>query len=426
MKRTRGEDPGEPGGSPGGGPKRPRLPLVALLVADAISLTGNAMGFVAIPWYVLETTGSAALTGVVAALTFAPTVLAAFFGGAIVDRLGFRRTSVMADVASGLTVAAIPLLHATVGIELWQVFVLVFLGALFDAPGATARRSLLPDLVALSGTRIERATGINGAIQRGSLLVGAPAAGLLVAAIGATNVLWVDAATFAVSALLVARVVPAFAPHRDAPDPGRYLSELLVGVRFITRDPLMRMLVLTVLITNFLDAPFTVVFAVFALEAFGSAVHLGLMLGVFGGAALVGSLAYSAVGHRFPRRRTFVFSFLLAAIPYLVLSLLPSLPVTLVLMAAWGLAAGPLNPVLYTVAYERVPSHMRGRVFGASTAGAYLAIPAGALLGGVVVERFGVAATLFGVGVCYLAVTSAGVFNRTFQQMDAPPEQAPA
>src|SRR5918994_7650960 len=87
----------------------PRLPLVALLAADAISLTGNAMGFVAIPWFVLVTTGSATLTGIVAALTFAPTVLATFFGGAIVDRLGFRRTSVMADVASGVTVAAIPL-----------------------------------------------------------------------------------------------------------------------------------------------------------------------------------------------------------------------------------------------------------------------------------------------------------------------------
>jgi MFS family permease len=404
----------------------PRLPLVALLVADGTSLTGNAMGFVAIPWFVLETTGSAALTGVVAALTFAPTVLATFFGGAIVDRLGFRRTSVMADIASGVTVAAIPLVHVTVGIELWQLIVLVFLGALFDAPGATARRSLLPDLVELSGTRLERATGIGGAIQRGSLLVGAPVAGVLVAAIGATNVLWLNAATFAVSALLVARLVPVLAPHPDAPEPGRYLSELAVGVRFVARDPLMRMLVLMVLLTNFLDAPFTVIFSVFALENFGSAVELGLMLGVFGGAALVGSLAYSAVGHRLPRRQTFVFSFLLAALPYLALSLLPSLPVTLALMAAWGLAAGPLNPVLATVAYERIPPHMRGRVLGATVAGAYLAIPAGALLGGLVVEQFGVAATLAAIGVCYLAVTSAGVFNRTFRQMDPQPEPTAA
>lgn len=403
-----------------------RRALAALLVADAISLTGNAMGFVAIPWFVLETTGSAALTGVVAALTFAPTVLATFFGGAIVDRLGFRRTSVLADVASGVTVAAIPLVHVTVGIELWQLLVLVFLGALFDAPGATARRSLLPDLVELAGTRLERATGINGAIQRGSLLVGAPVAGVLVAAIGATNVLWLNAASFAVSAFLVARVVPAVAAHADAPEPGSYFSELAAGIRFVARDPLMRMLVLMVLITNFLDAPFTVVFSVFALENFGTAVDLGLMLGVFGGAALVGSLAYSAVGHRLARRSTFVFSFLLCALPYLALSLLPSLPVTLVLMAVWGLASGPLNPVLATVAYERIPAHMRGRVFGATIAGAYLAIPAGALLGGLVVEWIGVAATLLAIGLCYLAVTSAGVFNRTFRQMDPQPEPAAA
>jgi MFS family permease len=404
----------------------PRLPLVALLVADAVSLTGNAMGFVAIPWYVLVTTGSATWTGVTAALTFAPTILATFFGGTFVDRIGFRRMSILADVASGLTVAAIPLLAATVGIELWQLLVLVFLGALFDAPGATARRSLLPDLVQIAGTRMERATGIAAGIQRGSILVGAPIAGLLVTVMGAPNVLWLNTASFAVSALLVSRLVPVMPRHGDAPEPGEYFSDLRIGLRFIKRDPLIRMVVLTVLVTNFLDAPFPVVFPAFAREAFGSAVDLGLMLGVFGGAGLVGSLAFSAIGHRLPRRRTFVFCFFVAALPYLAFSLMPSLPVTLLLMAAWGLASGPLNPLLATVAYERVPPHLRGRVLGTASAGSYLAIPAGAILGGLAVQHFGVSATLFGIGVAYLAVTSAGIFNRTFRQMDVRPEPEPA
>jgi predicted MFS family arabinose efflux permease len=69
---------------------------------------------------------------------------------------------------------------------------------------------------------------------------------------------------------------------------------------------------------------------------------------------------------------------------------------------------------------------MRGRVLGATIAGAYLAIPAGAVLGGLVVEWIGVAATLAVIGVCYLVVTSAGVFNRTFRQMDPQPEPASA
>jgi MFS family permease len=139
---------------------RDRKPILAVFLSDAISLSGNAIAAVAIPWFVLDLTGSPALTGVTAFFTVLPTVIALFLGGTIVDRLGFRTTSVIADLASGAAVAAIPVLHLTVGIEFWQLVVLVFLGALLDAPGMTARESLVPDLAELAGMRLERATGI--------------------------------------------------------------------------------------------------------------------------------------------------------------------------------------------------------------------------------------------------------------------------
>src|SRR4051794_26415121 len=112
-----------------------RVPIIALLAANAISMVGNSLGIVAIPWFVLETTGSAARTGVVAFATVLPTVLAAILGGALVDRVGNKRISVIADLVSAGTVACIPLLHHTVGIAFWQLVLLVFLGALLDAPG---------------------------------------------------------------------------------------------------------------------------------------------------------------------------------------------------------------------------------------------------------------------------------------------------
>jgi MFS family permease len=406
---------------------RERAPLYALFAADGVSLTGNVVAIVAIPWFVLETTGSPALTGLTGFFTFLPTVIAAFFGGALVDRVGFRTVSFVADLASGVTVALIPALHLTIGIELWQLILLVFLGALLDAPGRTARRSLLPDLAERAGMRLERASGIGGAIERGSLLVGAPLAGVLIAAIGASNVLWLDAASFACSAGLVAALVPRVARER-APEPSTYLNELLEGVRFIRHDRLIRAVVLMVLVTNFLDAPLaTVLMPVFAREAFGSSVDLGLILGTFGGFALLGSLVFSAIGHRLPRRRTFVLAFLVGSLPYLLLATLPSLAVTLALMGVWGLAAGPINPVLQTVAYERIPSELRGRVFGATTAGAWAAIPAGALLGGLVIEWIGVAATLLVTGICYLLVTASGLVNPAFREMDrAAPALRPA
>jgi MFS family permease len=403
-----------------------RVPLFSLFAADAVSLTGNAVSQLAIPWYVLITTGSPTLTGLAVFFNVLPVVLAGFFGGVVVDRLGFRTTSVVADLASAGAVAAIPLLHSTVGIELWQLMTLVFVGALFDAPGATARIAVFPDLVQLAGVGMERANGIRSAIQRGAFLVGAPIGGVLVAELGATNALWLNAATFLVSAALVAVAVPRPAVVGEPETPGRYFAELAEGLRFIRTQPLFRAIVATVLITNLLDSPFPVVMPVFAEVAFGSAADLGLLYGVGGGAALAGALAYGAVGHRLPRRLTFVCCFAVTPLTYLALATLPSLELALVVLLVTGIASGPINPLLNTVMFELVPAELRGRVFGAVRAAAWAAIPVGALVGGLVVDAIGIAATFLTIGVCYALVTAYGFFNPAFRALDRSPEASAA
>jgi MFS family permease len=395
-----------------------RAPLYALYGADAISLSGNAVAQVAIPWFVLTTTGSAALTGLVVFFNFLPIVLAAFFGGVVVDRLGFRASSVVADLASSAAVAAIPLLHATVGLPLWQLMALVFLGALLDAPGATARAALFPDVVETARLPMERASGIRAGIQQGSTLVGAPLGGVLVAVFGATGALWLDAASFLFSAALVVFFVPR--PHTagDTEERGRFFAELAEGMRFIWNHRLTRALVAMVLLTNLIEAPYTVVLTVFAEEKYDSATALGLMLGVLGGTALAGALVYSAIGHRLPRRRTFLFCFAFVPVGYLALATTPSLPLALVALAVAGFAAGPINPLLFTVQTEIVPSQLRGRVFGAVRAGAWAAIPLGILLGSASVAVAGVAVTFLAMGVLLAAVVGYGYFNPAFREMD--------
>jgi MFS family permease len=395
-----------------------RAPLYALYAADVISLAGNAVAQLAIPWYVLTTTGSATLTGLAVFFNFLPAVLAAFFGGVVVDRLGFRVASIVADLASSAAVAAIPFLHATVGIELWQLMALVFLGALLDAPGATARAALLPDAVELAGVPMERASGIRGAIQQGAQLLGAPIGGVLVATVGATAALWIDAASFLVSAALVGFLIPRARKSEHEEERGRFWAELGEGLTFIRDRPLVRALVAMVLLSNLLEAPGTVVLTVFAEQEYGSASALGVMLGVLGGTALVGALAYSAVGHRFPRRRTFLWCFAFVPVGYLALATLPSLPVALVALAVMGLAAGPINPLLFTVMTEIVPAHLRGRAFGTVRAGAWASIPLGILLGSVMVAAAGVAATLLTMGTLLAALVAYSFFNPAFREMD--------
>jgi MFS family permease len=400
---------------------RSRAPLYALYTADVVSLSGNAVGLLAIPWFVLTTTGSASYTALVVFFNFLPVVIAGFFGGVVVDRLGFRTTSVVADLASAGAVAAIPLLHTTVGIELWQLLTLVFLGGLLDAPGATARAALLPDLAETAGVRLERASGIRGAIQQGSQLAGAPIGGLLVAGVGATGALWVNSASFLVSAALVAFFVPRPGAHEASEPTGRFLGELAEGMRFIWDARVLRAVLLTVLVSNFLDAPFPVLMTVFAEETYDSATDLGLMYATYGGAALVGALAYSSIGHRLPRRWTFVGCFALFPFTYLVMASAPSLPWALAALVVVGLASGPVNPLIFTVLAERVPTRLRGRVFGAARAGAWASIPLGILVGGALIAAIGTSATFLAIGVCYGLLVAYGFVNPAFREMDEQP-----
>ncbi len=274
---------------------------------------------------------------------------------------------------------------------------------------------------------LEQATASAQAIQRGARLLGAPLAGVLIAALGVSRVLWVDAATFGVSALLVGVAMPAIPTMRLAASIEEerhgqgYLAELLEGFRVIGRDRLIRAIVLTVLVTNFLDAPlFSVIMPVYAKRTFGSALALGLMAAADGGGALVGAVLFSVVGHRLPRRATFIGAFVLVGLPFWALAALPSLPVALLALFVTGLAAGPINPIIYTVAYERIPEAARGCVLGTLTAGAFVAIPLGVLLAGYALQGLGIRVTVAGVAACYLVVTLSLLVNPAIREMRPP------
>jgi MFS family permease len=396
------------------------LPLYSLFIANAISLAGNVITMIAIPWFVLQTTGSATKTGITGFFTILPVVLAGFLGGTIVDRLGFKRTSIVSDLASGVTVALVPILHFTIGLEFWQLMVLVFFGALLDTPGGTARAALLPELAELAGVPIERATSLTHVIERSARLVGAPLAGLLIGLIGTANVLWLDAASFFVSAAIVWILVPRIRlAHEDESKTGRYLDELKDGLRFIAHDRLILSIVIMVMLTNFLDAIFGgVLQPVYVKEEYGDALNLGLLISANGGGAVIGGLIFAAIGHRLPRHATFVGAFLLTGLRFWVYVLYPPVWILIVVTLICSIGAGPLNPIIGAIEFERIPAHMRGRVFGAITAGAWIAMPLGMLLGGILTERLGTFVMLIGMAIAYFITTGSMAFIPAMKEMN--------
>jgi MFS family permease len=373
---------------------RSRFAVGTFLLGNGISLTGNTFALVALPWFVIETTGSAARTGVAGMISALPALAAGLIGGVLVDRFGGRLMSIVSDIVSGLAVLLIPLLHETIGLNYGTLLVLIFLGALLDVPGITARRTLLPDLAQRAGWRDERMNAAFENSQGGALIIGPLIAGVLASALGTVNLLWFTGASFAVSAVAIALCAPA-GVHRDddqdEPEPG-ILAPMMTGLRYVARDPLLLTLALSLAMMNFLVTPFwSVVMPVLMDRTFGEVSRLGLLITLFGIGNLVGGTVYGWIGHRIRQYRRGLY--LLGAASFAAYLWLIVVEQSYPLLAVGGLVmgalSGPINPLLVTLRMERIPKHLRGRVFASFSGLTGLAIPLGMLFAGWVLQVAG-------------------------------------
>ncbi len=396
--------------------RRDRLPLTALVAASCISSLGNGLTLLAVPWFVLVTTGSAARTGLAGAASAIAFIVAGFLGGTLVDRLGFKRASVVSDLASGLTVALIPTLYLLDLLSFWVLLGLVFLGAVLDGPGQAARRAMIPGLVRRAGSTLERA---NSAMQFAQLTTGeflAPLlAGVFITLIGAASVLYLNSATFAASLLIVALAVriPSGREAADAtavrhsPKRSSYVADLTEGLRYVFTDSFLAVVIPISVAVNFLVSPlFVVALPVLANDVFDSPAALGVMAAGFGAGAGVGTLAYGAVGHRLRHYTVYWGALVGVALGLGVLTIASDLWVATLAIVLMGFAVGPVNTVGMVIIQTRVPERMMGRVLGLMSAFSSLATPLGLLTGGLVVDWYGVTTMMVGscVGVTLCAL----------------------
>lgn len=396
------------------------LPIWALFIANVISYIGDILMLLAIPWLVLQTTGSPSKAGITAFSSMLAVTISAFFGSLLIDRVGYKRTSVLGDLASGISVALIPLLYHTVGLPFWQLQILVFLAGLLQTPGSQARIALLPDLIKLSQMPAERANSLYDGVRRVAGFFGAPIAGALIILIGTSNLLWIDSVTFLASALLLGWALPATPPIKKEKKQGQYIQELKEGLSFIRHTPLLLWTIIPIMITNAIDQGMIgVVQPTYVRQIFHNPVALGSMVAASGGAAFVGTIIFAMIGHKLPRRMTLGTCFSLSTIlRFLPLILGLPLPAILVAYIISGLMIGSINPILSTVDQAVIPPELRARVYGASSAGVFLGMPFGGLIAGLLVDRIGLLITLIIFGGIYLASTASLLVNPAMKAMD--------
>ncbi|GHC95541.1 putative drug antiporter protein precursor [Streptomyces violarus] len=412
------------GGIPG---KRSLRPLGGVLAAMAVSLTGTRISVVALPWFVLVTTGSATQTGLVAFCEMAPYVVVKAFTGPLVDRIGPRAVSWTTDMASATATAAVPLLHALDLLSFPLLLVLVALIGAARGPGDLAKEVMVPEAAERGQVPLERATGLSGVIERLASTVGLAAGGSLVALLGPLTGLTVNAGCFALGSVLIKLALPRGMGHtvEEAPSPAGetepgYWRRFGEGFTFLRGEPLLLTVIVMVGITNLLDAAFnSVLVPVWARESGNGPTAIGLMGSVMGAAAVGGSLIAAVVAHRLRRRVVVLTGFLLAGAPrFLILAFDAPLGAVLAVFAVSGFGAGFVNPVLGAVLVERVPRRMLGRVNALVDSLAWAGIPLGGLIAGAGVTAAGLVPVLLAGGAAYFLTTNLAGLRPEWREMD--------
>ena len=403
-----------------------RRPLHGLIAAYLVSGIGTAMSVVAIPWLVLVSTGSPTSTGIVGFAQMAPYVLLQATAGPFVDRFGMRRSFLAGNTAAAVIMCAIPLLHATGGLRLSALALLVALAGAVRGFADCATTPLVPATADLAGVSYERAAGLFSSANRAAMLAGMPLAGVLIATTGPSQVVLLDGISFAAAVLVLAAFVPpgiGRASAKDLPLGLRdYVQELAEGMRFLRADRLLLGIVALVAVTNLLDEALTsVLLPVWAHDRVHRAEALGVVGGVWGLGMLLGALAGAWYAHRLPRRAALTIGLLLSSSPpFFLLAGWTSLPLLLPLFLLTGVLGGVLNPILGAVEMERIPTRLQARVLGAIKASAWLGIPFGSLLGGGLTAQFGLSAALVGCGSLMLIATLAPVVFPAWRGLERP------
>lgn len=380
----------------------------ALWTAELLSVIGDQLARVALSVLVYQRTGSAGLTALTYALTYLPDLIGGPLLAGLADRYPRRAVMVTSDLLRAVMVAGM----AVPGVPIAVLAVLLVLARLANSPFSAAQAATLPAV--LDGDRYVIGQTVRQITNQTAQLAGFASGGAVVALLGPSQALAVDALTFLLSAALIAAGVR----HRPAPVPengehASMLSQLSGGARIIWQDRRLRSLVGLAWLAGFVIVPEGLA-APYADEIGAGTIAVGLMLaahpaGIVLGAFLLGRFVS-------PERRQALIGPLavLAVLPLVGYAFTPGLLPTIGLLLISGGAAA--YQVSASATFMRiVPDSGRGQAFGLAGSGLIAVQGIGLVAGGLMVSIFGSVATtvtVAGAAGTLIAIPAALTWSR--------------
>lgn len=383
------------------------------------------MGSVIITWIVYESTRSALAITALGIVGFVPSVVFGIFAGAIIDRYDRRRVMIACDVGRVAGFAVLISVLASFGLSFPVILAVMLLSATLQVLDRPAQNTVIPQLLPK-----EELTSGNAAIQSGSTaasFIGSPLGGIALVLLGAVFGLVLNLTTYALSALLLGIMVLPMARSHDEKARARRTSLLKSsgeGLSYLRSQPELLTITLVAMAANFfmiISMTYTVIYAAQALHqgAWGYGV---LLAGVTGGFS-VGALLPGPLGLNRAPGLWYASSGGFAGLGIVGMALFPVFPVALALTTVVWVLNGCASIVWLSAVQRTVPNQFLGRVLATDQAGSTAMVPAGQIVGGLLILTFGILPTYLIAGIGFSALGFVLLFSRSVVNWARPQSQ---
>jgi MFS family permease len=385
-----------------------------LWIGNTVSGCGDQFFLVALPWLILQLTGSGAVLGGIMMVEAIPRAALMLIGGAVTDRISPRKIMILTAACRTFLVAALAAFIWTRHVEVWQLYVLCFFFGVADAFAAPAAQTLLPSLVAPA--QLPAANALSQGTQQIAMLTAPAPAGLIIAAFGVVSAFSIDAISFLfiIAALLKLRDPPRVelaAPRSNI------AHSILEGLRYVKNDVALRTLLLVASVLNFcITGPLSVGLAFLAKSEFGSPTTFGLLVSSVAAGSLVGLVLAAA---RQQRKRGWLLLVVSVTVGICTASigLLSQLWSLLSILFVMSASAGFLNVHLLAWFQQRVDRAMLGRVMSVLMFASLGLMPLSLAAAGVAVQ-WNLRGMFTGAGALVLVVTLVAAMQRPVREID--------
>ena len=391
--------------------------LLGLLTAELVSLTGSSMTFVALPFFVLITTGSTAKMGWALAAEMLPIAIFGIPAGTVIAKLGAKKTMLISDAARGPLLLVIPILHHYGDLSFAALLGTTFAIGIFAAPYFASSRLVVPEVAGEDEQAVASVNAVLSGANQLTQLAGPVLAGVIIGLFGASTVLVVDGCTYIFSFLVILTVVRAGKRVEAAAQQKGVFS----GLKFLLGDSLLGPLVIAACAINFVAQG--IALGVQAIDYFryhASGHVVGILFAGFGIGALAGAIVAQQLTQKVPLLKLAAVAIVAMPLPLFLLSPTTPWPAATIIIAGFAVFTPLVNAPVIGILTVRTPAELRPKVMTAVMTIATMAGPFGFIAAGYLLRHVSLGSFFIGLPALLMlgSLAFAGVLLRN-QRGDA-------